>query len=151
MTKHVRFITCRLLTTLRRPVRRVVHVVSRHSYRLAALDRGLARFSMPLVLAYRCLLSPLKGYRCARSLVGGPSCSEAALAAFSLHPFSFAVAAIEEQFGLCKRAYSTLHSDLFDQAWQHLPSFDHSLDWARSAIESAACCHDEPPPPPPPP
>ncbi len=153
MTEYFNFVVRVLLRTLRQPLRTAARATSRFSHKLAIVDRGLSRLSAVMVAAYRAFLSPHKGYRCAHAVIGGASCSEVALAAFSRQPFSEAIPGIEEQFGLCQRAYVALYSDLFDQAWQHLPSFDSSFDLMRSMLQGdAECCapdnpSDRPPAP----
>lgn len=153
MTQLRRSLVSSLIRALRQPLRKAAIALSHYSNRIPVFDLGLARLSAWLVSAYRAYLSPHKGYHCAHAAAGFASCSEVASTAFAGLPFSAAVHRIEEQFGQCRRSYWALQSNIFDQAWQQLPNFESTADWARLTIETEECCPPGggPPPPPPPP
>lgn len=154
MQKIRRFFVRGLLRTLIGPLRGAARLIARHSARAPVVDRSLARLSASAVHVYRAFLSPYKGYVCAHAAVGGLSCSDVGVSAFMDLPFSGAVQTLEAQAGKCHAAFIAPDSDIFGQAWQHLPTFGSHGDVSFLACQGdSACCMCTPrqPIPPPPP
>lgn len=75
--------------------------------------RAVSWACLPCVLAYRAILSPLKGFRCAHGVCygRGQSCSEVAVTALREMPIGEAFLALRAQLKACRNASITLSAE----------------------------------------